>query len=226
LEIVEISPPIFGNTPSPRGRYERCDELLDQQICKCTWRSFDTEWGMECAWNRIFLGKVSPSVKMQFLTEVATTLTLTNEQPSWLRYDLRENPDGNLKFLSKWEMSTAVELEAHKAGGLSPRSMPLGEARGRLGFSQSELEAVTHIEAWQALRPWETEKPTDWDDDEIPEKFMSKEMIAARANKVERMFHAPDIIKCFNFWHEEETNSMVFITELIQPSRGVGKGIF
>ena len=27
----------------------------------------------------------------------------------------------------------AVELDAFKAGGLSPRSMPLGEARGHLG---------------------------------------------------------------------------------------------
>ena len=224
VEIVEISPPIFGNCPCARGRYERCDDLLDQQLYKSTWRAFDTEWDLECAWNRVFLAKLSPSLKMQFLTEVATTLTLTNEQPSWLRYDLRETADGDVKFLGKWQMSSALELEAHKPGGLSPRSMPLGEARGLKGFSQSELEAVTHLEAWRALRPWETEKPTDWDDDEIPEKFMSKEMIAARANKVERVFHAPSIIKCFNYWHEEDTNCMVFITELIKPSRGVGTG--
>ena len=48
--------------------------------------------------------------------------------------------------------------------------------------------------------------------------------IAARANKVERVFHAPSIIKCFNYWHEEDTNCVVFITELIKPSRGVGTG--
>ena len=81
VEIVEISPPVYGNSPSARGRYERIEELLDIQLYKSMWRGFDTEWGMEIAWNRVFLAKLSPTVKMQFLSEVATTLILTNEQP-------------------------------------------------------------------------------------------------------------------------------------------------
>jgi CRP-like cAMP-binding protein len=81
VEIVEISPPVYGNSPSARGRYERIEELLDVQLYKSMWRGFDTEWGMEIAWNRVFLAKLSPTVKMQFLSEVATTLILTNEQP-------------------------------------------------------------------------------------------------------------------------------------------------
>ena len=35
---------------------------------------------------------------------------------------------------------------------------------------------------------------------------------------------APAIIKCFNYWEEEQTNSMVFITELIEGTKGVGPG--
>ena len=77
---------MFGNVPSLRGRYERCEEILDEQQYKSMWRAFDTELGMEIAWNRVFLSKLSPTVKMQFMTEVATTLTLTNDQPSWMRY--------------------------------------------------------------------------------------------------------------------------------------------
>ena len=57
------------------------------------------------------------------------------------------------------------------------------------GMKQNELESATHVEAWRALRPFETEKPSDWDDDEIPEKFMTKEMIAAKRAKPERVFH-------------------------------------
>ena len=81
VEIVEISPPIFGNAPSLRGRYERIAEVLDEQPFKTMWRAFDTVWGMSMAWNRVYLSKLSPAVKMQFLSEVATTLVLTNEQP-------------------------------------------------------------------------------------------------------------------------------------------------
>ena len=60
-------------------------------------------------------------------------------------------------------------------------------------------------------------------DDDIPQKFLTKEMIEARRNKPERVFHAPSIIKCFSSWEDEETNSMVFITELIEATHGVGK---
>jgi CRP-like cAMP-binding protein len=141
VEVVEISPPVYGNAPASRGRYERCDELLDEQSYKQTYRAFDTEWGMSVAWNTVRLSKLSPTIKMQFLTEVATTLILTNEQPSWLRYDLRAQHDGSFKFLTKWEMSKAKEVDEYKPGGLSPRSQPLGEARGHLGLSQTEFEA-------------------------------------------------------------------------------------
>jgi hypothetical protein len=63
------------------NRYERSAELLDDQVYKKMWRGFDTQWGIQVAWNRVFLTKLSPSVKMQFMTEVSTTLSLTNEQP-------------------------------------------------------------------------------------------------------------------------------------------------
>jgi hypothetical protein len=33
---------------------------------------------------------------------------------SCLRYDLRETSDGSIKFLSKWEMSKALQVEAFK----------------------------------------------------------------------------------------------------------------
>ena len=141
VEVVEISPPVYGNAPASRGRYERCDELLDEQSYKQTYRAFDTEWGMSVAWNTVRLSKLSPTIKMQFLSEVATTLILTNEQPSWLRYDLRAQHDGSFKFLTKWEMSKAKEVDEYKPGGLSPRSQPLGEARGHMGLSQAEFEA-------------------------------------------------------------------------------------
>ena len=223
VEVVEISPPVFGNVPSPRGRYERADELLDDQAFKKMWRGFDTLHGIQVAWNRVYLSKLSTSMKMQFLAEVKTLLRLTNDQPSWLRYDLRENANGDVKFVAKWHLASAVEIPEFKADGLSPRSMPLGEARASVGMSQSEFEATTALEAWRALRPFETEKPSDWDEDDIPQKFLTKEMIEARRNKPERVFHAPSIIKCFSSWEDEETNSMVFITELIEATHGVGK---
>jgi len=53
---------------------------------------------------------------------------------------------------------------------------------------------------------------------------MNAEMLAAKRDKKERMFYAPNIIKCYNYWEEEQTNSMVFITQLIEGTKGVGRG--
>jgi len=34
---------------------------------------------------------------------------------------------------------------------------------------------------------------------------------------------APNIVKCFNFWDDEETGKMVFITEIIDPGARLSK---
>jgi len=50
-------------------------------------------------------------------------------------------------------------------------------------------------------------------------------VVVAQNGRIARLgCSAPSIIKCYSHWEEEGTNSMVFITELIQGTKGVGTG--
>jgi len=55
----------------------------------------------------------------QFLTEVRTTLDLTSEQPTWLRYNLTEDKAGNMRMRTKYIPPTH-STNASTAGSASP----------------------------------------------------------------------------------------------------------
>ena len=111
---------------------------------------------------------------MQFLQEVETCLTLTNEQPSWLRYTMVEDRHGNQKMLHHWELSQARKTR-EMTEGFTPRSVPMGDSMGQLGMLESDWERTTGVEGWRAIRPWlGAEKPSDWDLDSVPDRCGSK----------------------------------------------------
>lgn len=52
---------------------------------------------------------------------------------------------------------------------------------------------------------------------------MSQHQIDEQRNRPERVFVAPNIVKCFNHWEDEEQDKMVFVTEIIVPMSGKPK---
>uniref|UniRef100_A0A7S0WEI7 Cyclic nucleotide-binding domain-containing protein n=1 Tax=Hemiselmis tepida TaxID=464990 RepID=A0A7S0WEI7_9CRYP len=223
MEICEISPPVFGAMPSVRGRYERSSKKLAEATFNTMYVGYDTDWCVKVAWNEVSLKKLSSTIRMQFLQEVETTLMLTNDQPTWLRYSMVEDRHGNTKMIHHWELSQARRTKEMEEG-FTPRSQPMGDSQGHLGMKESEFEITLGVEGWRTLRPWVgAEKPSDWDRDSIPDRFLSEEQREEKRLRPERIFVAPNIVKCFNFWDDEETGKMVFITEIIDPGARLSK---
>ena len=55
---------------SPQGRYVKLDERLGSGAYKDVWRAYDTNEGMEVAWNVVKLGRIPPGERKRIKTEV------------------------------------------------------------------------------------------------------------------------------------------------------------
>ena len=148
MEILEASPPLFGSMPALRSRYERSSKILAETTFTKIFVAYDTEWGEKVAWNEVYIKKLSTTVRMRFLQEVETSLSLTNTQPTWLRYSLVEDRHGNLKMIHHWEMSQARRTREMEEG-FTPRSRPTGESTAHLGMLESEFVSTTGVEGWR-----------------------------------------------------------------------------
>lgn len=55
---------------SPQGRYVKLEERLGSGAYKDVWRAYDTNEGMEVAWNVVKLGRIPPGERKRIKTEV------------------------------------------------------------------------------------------------------------------------------------------------------------
>mmetsp|Transcript_12667 Transcript_12667/g.19092 ORF Transcript_12667/g.19092 Transcript_12667/m.19092 type:complete len:932 (+) Transcript_12667:313-3108(+) len=69
---------------SPQGRYVRLEERLGAGAYKDVWRAYDTNEGIEVAWNVIKLSRVPPSERRRIKTEVKLLKDL--EHPNVIKY--------------------------------------------------------------------------------------------------------------------------------------------
>ena len=64
---------------SPKGRYIRFDTRLGRGAYKTVWKGYDTETGIEVAWNALSIRKLPPQERKRVINEVRLLETLDNK---------------------------------------------------------------------------------------------------------------------------------------------------
>lgn len=91
VNIVPLPPPTslqatnsIEREVSPQGRYVKSETKLGSGAYKDVWRAYDTNEGIEVAWNVIKLSRVPPSERKRIKTEVQLLKDI--EHPNIIRY--------------------------------------------------------------------------------------------------------------------------------------------
>jgi WNK lysine deficient protein kinase len=84
MESSAIPPNATIRESSPHGRYVKLDSRLGSGAYKDVWRAYDTNEGIEVAWNVVKLSRVPPSERKRIKTEV--TLLRDIEHKNVIKY--------------------------------------------------------------------------------------------------------------------------------------------
>jgi serine/threonine protein kinase len=100
----------------PTGRYERSNKLLGRGAFKEVYKAFDTECGIEVAWNQLALGSLSQRSAEKILEEIQILQTLTHENIitfsySWCTPDPEDSANFQVIFIT--ELMTSGTLKSY-----------------------------------------------------------------------------------------------------------------
>ena len=100
----------------PTGRYERSNELLGRGAFKEVYKAFDTERGIEVAWNQLALGSLTQRSAEKILEEIQILQTLAHENiitfsHSWCTPDPGDSANFQVIFIT--ELMTSGTLKSY-----------------------------------------------------------------------------------------------------------------